>query len=201
MPSLYMRLGLGIFCCLLLSNAGCNGKKTSLNQQTDAEKRKSAHDAFADLPGTVTGTGWHIHWRSRANETATAIAEPVLEADAQSGAMADTADKNNITAQLFRVRARLYRNGIHTADVEAPEATANQQTRIVIGTGRVTVRSLTNPPDTVVTADQITWNANTNGIVAEGNAVVTRRPPTGLAILQRGNRIIFDSRLNTFQVD
>ena len=71
----------------------------------------------------------------------------------------------------------------------------------MLGLGGCTVHSLTDPPNTVVTADKITWNSRVSEVVATGNAHVTRRPLQGAPtdppdIVLDADRIAWDIKQN-----
>jgi hypothetical protein len=179
---------------ILLAGAGCGKPKQSAEETPDRKKRE------LELPGQVSGKGWHIPWRMRDPKHPNGPPIPVLIADAKSGVL--TNDEENPTVLLRDVRARLFRNGKHTADIAAPEVTADQKERLVIGRGGVTFVSLTNPPDTVVTADKITWDTRQSKVFAEGNARVTRRHKDGQTDTTIGNRITFDAGLKgNFEIE
>lgn len=100
------------------------------------------------------------------------------------------------TLVLNRVRATLFREGVRSAAIQATRITANQRERILVGTGGVTVTSLTTPPDAIVTADKVTWNSRDNRITAVGHAHLIRRPAGGgMPFEHRGGRITFPADL------
>ena len=179
---------------LILLAGGCRKPKTGAGETPDKKKNG------LELPGRVSGKGWHIPWRMRDPKNPNGPPIPVLIADARSGVL--TNDEENPTVLLRDVRARLYRNGKHTADIAAPEVTANQKERRIVGRGGVTFVSITNPPDTVVTADQITWDTKQSKVVAEGHARVTRRHKDGQTDTTTGSRITFDAGLKgNFEIE
>ncbi len=190
--------------CLPLAFAPTTGCGKPASQNKPVKKASAAGQAekldARRLPGRVVGAGWHIPWRVRDPKHPNGPGLPVLIADAETGEILNS--DANPTVQLGNARVKLFRNGLPTADVDAPQLTANQHDRIVIGTGGVRVNSLADPPDTVVTADKITWDTRTNVIVAVGNARVVRTPKAGGAALsQSGGRITFDTALKEFVVE
>lgn len=162
------------------------------NMGADAEA-----DQAQNLTGEVSGTNWHIPWTIRDAKGRTV---PALIADARQGEMNNLDD--GYSMRLNGVKAKLFRDGVHTADIVAAQVDANSDDHMIIGTGGVRVTSLTSPPDTVVTADKITWDLNSSKMVAVGHALVTQRPRNGgIPITQTGGRITFDTKFQKFAVD
>jgi lipopolysaccharide assembly outer membrane protein LptD (OstA) len=153
-------------------------------------------DPDQNVTGEVSGTIWHIPWMIHDAKGKTI---PALIADARQGEMNNLDDNN--TMHLRGVTAQLFQEGVHSADIVADEVDANSADHIIIGTGHVRVISLTKPPDTVVTADKITWDPHSYIMVAVGHARVTQRPPKGTPITQTGGRITFDTKLQKVKVE
>jgi hypothetical protein len=185
-----------IALCALLLLSGCAGANNRQNNRPKPPETEA--DRQANLPGAITGSGWHIQWRER-NPKRPEKPLRVLEAVAQTGELADQDDTN--TMRLREVRARLYRNGQAAADIQAPQLTANQRDRILVGTGGVTLTSLADPPDTVVTADKITWDTHTGKIAGVGNAHVLQRLPDGTINEHQGYRVTYNNAEKTFDVE
>ena len=165
-----------------------NGQAVGADAEPDPEQ---------NLTGEVTGTNWHIPWMIL---DAQGRKQPALVADARQGKMTNLGD--NYTMQLHGVHANVFQEGVHAADIVADQVDANSQDHLIIGTGNVHVTSLTNPPDTVVTADKITWDPRSSKMVAVGHAVVTKRPHDGsVPITQTGGRITFDSKFQKIVID
>lgn len=182
--------------CALLLLSGCNGANT--RQRSRPQPPETEAERQANLPGAITGSGWHIRWRER-NPKHPEKPLRVLEAVAQTGELADQDDTN--TMRLHDVHAQLYRNGQAAAIIQAPQLAANQRDRILIGTGGVTLTSLTDPPDTVVTADKITWNTHTGKIAGVGNAHVVQHLPDGTINEHQGYRVTYNNEEKTFDVE
>jgi hypothetical protein len=162
------------------------------NMGADAEA-----DQDQNLTGEVSGTNWHIPWTIRDAKGRTI---PALITDARQGEMNNLDDSYSM--RLNGVKAKLFRDGVHTADIIADQVDANSDDHMIIGTGGVRVTSLTSPPDTVVTADKITWDLNSSKMVAVGHAVVTKRPHDGgVPITQTGGRVTFDTKFQKVVVD
>jgi len=153
-------------------------------------------DETKNLTGEVKGTNWHIPWTIRDAKGKTV---PALIADARKGEMNNLDD--GYAMHLHGVQAELFQEGVHAADIVAEEVDANSEEKIIVGTGGVRVSSLTNPPDTVITADKITWDPQTARMVAVGHALVTQRPPKGVPITQTGGRITFDTKFQKIKVE
>ncbi len=154
-------------------------------------------EADQNLTGEITGTNWHIPWSIR---DAKGRAVPALIADAREGEMNNLDD--SYTMRLRGVQAKLFQEGVHAADIQAVQVDANSDDHLIIGTGGVRVTSLTNPPDTVVTADKITWDPRSSKMVAVGHAKVMQRPRDGgLPITQTGGRITFDTKFQKIEVE
>lgn len=160
---------------------------------TDAEKAEEPQN----LTGEITGTNWHIPWMINDSK---GHPVPALVADARKGEMNNLDD--SYTMRLHIVQAKLYQDGVHAADIQAKQVDANSKENLIIGTGSVRVTSLTNPPDTVVNADKITWDPRTSVMVAVGHALVTQRPHNGgVPITQTGGRITFDTKFQKIRVE
>ncbi len=139
----------------------------------------------------LSGTGWNIKIQSRGQHGSGPL-EIVLQAKADTG---EVRDPHDLTVQLKGVRAQLYHEGLHTATITAPIASANQKQKTLIAEGGVTVTSLTDPPDTVVTSDKLYWNAAHNELVAEGHARAVMRTHEGGIRSTTGDRLYFDTKL------
>ena len=149
------------------------------------------------MTGEVSGTNWHIPWTIR---DAKGRIVPVMTADARVGEMNNL--ESSYTMRLHGVQAKLFQEGVHAADVVAAQVDTNSDDHVIIGTGGVRVTSLTNPPDTVVTADKITWDPRSFKMTAVGHALVTQRPRNGgLPITQSGGRITFDTKFKKIKVE
>jgi hypothetical protein len=158
-----------------------------------------AEQAGSALPAAITGRGWHIPWVTRDPKNPQGPVIPLMVADARTGAMSD--ENRNVVIDLGGVHVQLYREGAATGDIEAPRVTADERTRVVIGTGGVTVRSRTDPPDTVIKADKIAWDTRAGRIVAVGHARVHQLAHDGSpAISQSGGRITFDTTFKNIDV-
>jgi hypothetical protein len=182
-----------IGCGALLACGGC--KKLSFPQKAKADKPDD-HAAKADLPGGVTGEGWHIHWETPDPAHPGSVLT-LMDADARRGEMADSDEDD--TVLLYDVRAKLYRNGKYVANIVAPTATASQHRKTVDGSGGVTLVSVSDPPNTVVTADTMNWNINTDKIVATGHAHITRSAKGNeKPFTQTGDKVIYDTKRKDF---
>lgn len=163
-------LGAGIGLLLL---AGC-GKAHPLQDRPDSH---AAEDKSSYIPGEIHGRGWHIPWHARDPKNPHGPPIKVLTADAQTGSMAQ--QDTNIVLRLQHVHAKLYQEGKPAAIVDAGEITTDRDSKVVIGTGDVTVTSLTDPPDTVITADKMTWDQSTSKVIAIGNVHARQRKRNG----------------------
>ena len=153
-------------------------------------------DPTKNLTGELRGTKWHIPWSIR---DAKGKLVPALIADARQGEMSNLDDSYSM--RLHGVKAKLFQEGVHAADIVAAQVDANSEDKMIVGTGGVRVMSLTNPPDTVVTAEKITWDPQSFKLVAVGHAKVTQRPPKGIPITQSGGRITFDTKFQKIKVE
>jgi hypothetical protein len=152
-------------------------------------KTDQSADASANLPGGITGTGWHIPWRTVDPKHPHGPPITVLIADAQNGSMASQDD--DITVRLWQVHAQLFRDNRPAAIVDAAEITTDRRTKVVIGAGGVTIRSLPGaaktardhknangfPPNTTLTADKMTWDTQTSKLIALGHVHAIQRLP------------------------
>lgn len=185
-----------VLCVGVSVGLGCNSPKRRAAKPT--QKEKAAPES--DLPGKVTGKGWHIRWRTPNLKNPKAEPWRVMEANARRGALAD--ENRNATVRLAQVLARLYREGIPAAVMKADQVMANQTERIVVATGNVYFQSLPSPSETVVRADKITWDTRTNELVAVGNTYLNHQPrKRGLPLVQSGGRVTFDTKLDEFKVE
>lgn len=182
---------------LLIGLAGCRHTATPSQSGHNPGTMGADADPVQNLTGEITGTNWHIPWMIR---DANGRALPALIADAHEGEMNNLDD--SYTMRLHGVQAQLFQAGVHAADIVAAQVDANSDDHLIIGTGGVRVTSLTNPPDTVVTADKITWDPRSSKMVAVGHAKVTQRPRAGgVPITQTGGRITFDTKFQKIDVE
>lgn len=188
-------------CCLsVAAMPGCSpsrAKQIAIKNKNAAEKQEKAKEP--DVPGEVHGLGWRIRWRERDPKDPQNRTIPTLDADSERGRMINKGKEE--VAILEDVHARLYREGKLAARITAPTITTRRGEKAVVGTGGVTLTSITDPPDTVVTADSISWNTDTSKIVATGNAFLTRHRKDSPPDTTNGNRIVFDTRLKDFLVE
>jgi hypothetical protein len=198
-----IRLGkLGALFLLSVAVAGCLAPpKSGVGPHVSPAAQKKAASAPTEpqLPGKVSGKGWQIRWRRRNPKSPAGAPIPVLFADAKSGALVNDTDTG--TARLQQVHARIFQDGKLSADVEAAQVTANQRDGIILGTGGVTIHSMTDPPDTVITSDRMTWDTHTNKLIAEGNANVRHRALDGTVSTSSGGRVIYDTATRTVTIE
>lgn len=188
------RMGITV---LLIGIGGCRHTSPPSQSGQNPGTMGAEVDQDRNLTGEITGTNWHIPWMIR---DANGRAAPALIADARQGEMNNLDD--SYTMRLHGVQAKLFQAGVHAADIVAAQVDANSDDHLIIGTGGVRVTSLTNPPDTVVTADKITWDPHSAKMVAVGHAKVTQRPRTGgIPITQTGGRITFDTKFQKVEVE
>ena len=154
------------------------------------------------IPGSVNGSKWHIVWRSHDEKNGTKPL-PVLIADAQTGNVTD--ETETPTLELNDVQCKVFQSGRHAADIHAAHIEANQREKIVNGSGGVIVtahgRTAGDTSVTMITADKMKWDTNTNQVIAFGNASIVRRSRPGQpALSQNGGRIVYDMKQDTFEV-
>jgi hypothetical protein len=186
---------LGVALAVSLLWSGCGKKPTQV-----AEKPKTEKKAQDELPGRVRGKGWRIFWRAN-DQNPNAKPLPVLIADAEQGELINEDEVPSM--RLKEVKAKLFREGAHAANVEAAQIDADRQNRKVVGTGGVVLRSLVNPPNTVVRAETLTWDTKTDQFIAEGDASVSRPAYRGAPAMRAEHmaRIFFSSKLDAFRVE
>jgi hypothetical protein len=184
----------GLLVLLLFGGSGCRAMHPVQERPSD---QANVAETRTDLPGAITGDAWHIHWRTRDPAKPHKMLR-VLDADARSGELADKDDTQ--TLLLHDVVAHLYRAGRHAADIQAPQVTANERDRLLVGTGGVTLHSLSDPPNTVVTADTITWDMRTGAIRGVGNTHVVQHLSDGTTNEQQGGHVTYNDRTDTFDV-
>jgi hypothetical protein len=168
---------------------GCGKSHAAPNRKPT--KAELALKAKKEIPGEITGNGWHIRWLSRA-QTGKRDLETVALADAARGAINDPA---NPTITLYDVVAKVYRNGEQTGTINAPVMTANQTDKVLHATGGVRLTSITDPPDTVVTGDSMRWDTSRNKLVVTGNARAIVVKPGEKPNTTVGDRLVFDTKL------
>jgi hypothetical protein len=148
-----------------------------------------AAEAKANLPGGIQGDGWHIPWRIADPKHPNGPPITVLIADAQHGSMASQDD--DVVVRLRQVRAQIFQAGKPAALLEASEITTDQSTKVVIGSGGVTIHSLPGaakaahgnhkegwlPPNTTITADKMTWDIHSSKLIALGHVHAIQRAP------------------------
>jgi hypothetical protein len=168
---------------------GCG--KSHPPQKRELTPEEKAAKERKEVPGAISGKGWVINIKSLPQQGDGPM-ETVLHADADAGLIKDPHDLN---VSLTGVTARLYQKGQYSASIKAPEASANQRDKTLVATGGVTVTSVTDPPDTVITSDKLYWNAKTNEMIAIGNAHAVMHTPEGKIRSTSGDRLSFDTRL------
>jgi lipopolysaccharide assembly outer membrane protein LptD (OstA) len=152
-----------------------------------------------DLVGKVNGRGWYLPWYKRDPKKPNGPPIPVILAEAETGEITRRSDNPEIVMHV--VRAKLFQKGVHAANIQAATVHADQQAEKIVATGRCRVVSLTNPADTVLTADKITWDTRNTNVIAEGHARVAKRPRDGgVPITQEGGKIVYDLEHNTVTV-
>ncbi|CEK18297.1 hypothetical protein [Chthonomonas calidirosea] len=172
--SFALSLFIGLLPVLL---AGCHGgriaaanhpRQIATRQGTSAQAA-SANEAQQNLRGRVEGTGWHLRWETHKTANLYGPMVPLLVANAQKGSILYKGGETDMTLLLKGVYARLYEEGRYVADVQADTVIANQQQHTLRGEGHVRVLSRERPPNTLITADRMTWESDADRIVAEGN--------------------------------
>jgi hypothetical protein len=151
----------------------------AVRSQTRAHRHKAPKPKSKpqpEIPGGVTGEGWHMHWRKQTKTGAI----PILNADAEAGAFDALTDSSRASVAMQRVQAQLFQQGKLAALLTAPKLVANQSAERVVGTGGVTIHSAPGQPISVLTADQVTWDVRKELIVAEGHVHYERHPDTTL---------------------
>lgn len=151
----------------LLALAGCKGTppKQPAKQPNEGADTNSG-------PGTVRGNGWHIRWTTRDPNNAKRVI-PLLEADAENGSI--FYDEDDVpTMHLTGVKAKLFRNADHVANLQAGKLEANREAHTVLASEGVRLVSLRQGREVAVTADHMQWNTDDSTITAEGNAKVER---------------------------
>ncbi len=176
--------------CTLLMLISCKGsppKQVAKQQGRDNEG-----------PGTIRGKGWHIRWTTRDPKNSTR-ALPLLDAEAEQGEM--YYDDNVPTMRLKTVRAKLFRDGVHIANLRAGNLEASNEVHIVTGSQGVSLTSLEPTRKIMITADHMEWNIDNNNIVAEGNAKVERlaltNQPRGTA---EAPRILLNTKTGEYEL-
>ncbi len=164
------------------SNAIPNRKPTKAELELKAKK---------EIPGEITGTSWHIRWLNP-SPTGKHELQTVVLADSAHGAVNDP---SNPTITLYQVAAKIFRDGAQTGTVYAPVVTANQRDKVLIATGSVLLKSITNPPDTVVTGDRMRWYTSRSRLVVMGNARAVVLRPGQKPDTTTGDTLVFDTKL------
>lgn len=171
-----------------LTLGGCGKPKPPPEKPpTKAEQQAKAHQ---EIPSSVSGKGWQLHWLTRDPKKDDGDSKPVLVADADWG---EITNPDNPTMELHIVTAHIYRNGAATCIVTAPIVRANQRDRTLFATGGVTLTSLTDPPDTVITSDTMIWDTHTSILKAIGHAHA-RTQVGGKPGTMSGDVLIYDNK-------
>jgi hypothetical protein len=170
-----------VLCCtalfLLGPLVGCSRNRVpSANQALQTASNRapssgatSANEAQQNLRGRVEGDGWHLRWNTHKTADLYGPMVPLLVANARKGSIFYEGGGTEITLLLKGVYARLYEQGRYVADVQADTVIANQQQHTLQGEGHVRVLSRERPPNTLITADRMTWESEADRIIAEGN--------------------------------
>jgi len=177
---------------------GCGKSNEAQERRREEEAQKSA-ESTQNRPGSMTGTNWHIPWKAPDPKHPNGPLITVMIADAETGNL--SVQDSNIHLRLDGVHAQLFRNARLAAKVQASEVNTDKHSRIIVGTGGVKVVSITDPPDTVITADRMTWDTRSSKVIAEGNAhAIQYRSQGTLPNETFGDRILFDTETGKLSV-
>jgi hypothetical protein len=127
----------------------------------------------------AAGRGITVTWQDQ-TDSGTII--KVLEVNAETG----TLDAVTQSGALKAATGRFYRNGRPRAKFAAPEVLASKDKLTVLAKGGVTVNSI-DPSGMALSADQITWYARRNQIVARGNVRMSHTPKGAPQPIATGN--------------
>lgn len=176
---------------LLTSLALCGCGKSNAVPNRKLTKAELELRAKKEIPGEISGTGWHIRWLNPA-ATGKRGLQTVVLADSAHGAISDPA---NPTISLYDVAAKIFRDGAQTGTVYAPLVAANQHDKVLLATGGVKLTSITDPPDTVVTGDAMRWDTTRNRLIVTGNARAVVLRPGRKPDTTTGDTLVFDTKL------
>jgi LPS export ABC transporter protein LptC len=86
--------------------------------------------------------------------------------------------------------ATLYQDGAAASTLKSDTLKADRDSRVLTGTGNVTLRSLTQPDGSTIRADTMVWHSNANIVTGHGHVLLTRRD-----IQMRGTSFVADTRV------
>jgi hypothetical protein len=177
-----------VCACLIIAVAGgCNKSGPIKNRKLT--KEELALKQRNEIPAEISGAVWRIRWYNRATNKRLLI---VASADSARG---EITDPNDPTLTLHDVTGTVYREGVKTATIRAPSVAADQTHKILHAVGGVRLTSVTDPPDTVITGDTMTWDTTKDKLVVLGNAHAVMQKPGQLADTTSGDRLVFDTKL------
>ncbi len=124
---------------------------------------------------------------------------PILEAHAEQGEM--TNENNTPAMRLTKVRAKIFQQGRHTANLVAGQMVSNRKDRVLVGTEGVQLTSLQNPAATTLTAENMRWDMRSSKALAFGSAKIVKRAtgksPEGTV---EAPKIWFDTKTGEYEV-
>lgn len=127
----------------------------------------------------AAGRGITVIWQE---PTKSGGIRKILEVNAETGEL----DAVTQSGALKDATGRFYREGKPRAKFAAPQVLASEDKRTVTARGGVVVNSI-DPPGVALKADQITWYANQNQIVARGNVRMSHTPKGSSQPIAYGN--------------
>lgn len=129
-------------------------------------------------PSQLDSRGIRIRWQERTPEGSL---RPLLEMHAESGRL----EALSQSGFMRRAKGVLYREGKSQARFEAPAVEAKEETSTVVAREGVRIVSV-EPPGLTLTADTVTWQADRDKIVLEGNVRFVHQPPGEKKPVARG---------------
>lgn len=151
----------------------------------------------ATLPMKVTGTGWHIPWRSPDPRHPKSPPERILTADADSGEVVHRSDGILL---LRSVRVLLYHQGQPALALTAQRLAAAERDRTIDAYGAVQLSSVPAPAANRIEADRVTWNTSSSNVLAFGHVTLWHRSRNGHQIKQTGTKAIYNLKSSDVRI-
>ncbi len=183
-----------IAAIVLWGVGGCGQKKDGDKKAASATPKPSA--TTAPLPVNVAVEGLQSTLFDKNGQ----IVAQISAKEAATGTKnKEGAARPEGLGLLKTAHAVLFKNGKPSAQMDADTMEADRQTRIVVGTGNVRLKSLqadakSNAP--ALRADTMTWKHDTDEVRGKGNVLITNGPDVSLP----GENFEGNTALRTFRV-
>lgn len=175
---------------------GCGSKPKSV--ENNVSKKGAEKSSNPTLPGAVQGKGWKIRWTTQDPKDPARVVL-VLIAEMEQGELFYKGKIPNL--RMHNVKAQVFQEGKHSADIEAGLMEANREEQKLIGRNGVKLHTLVAPNLMQVSADKVTWNTKAHTALAEGSAHLNKAATEKTAaIVSQAPKIWMDTKTGEFRI-